>query len=105
QPPEDYTANVPFINGQPLTAPALWPIDYPSNDPHLDGTGHLTGGGATGWYQAQGGVKPGETFTLAFSIFDMGDSDYDTTAIIDNWSWDCEGCIPNEVNSCEIVPQ
>lgn len=102
---EDYTGNVTFINGQPLTVTALWPIDYQTGDVHLQGTGHINDGGATGWYKATSGVKPGETFTLAFAIFDMGDSTYDTTAIIDNWSWDCEGCVPNEVDDCGIQPQ
>ncbi len=112
---EDYTGNVTFINDQPLTVTALWPIDFQGEcdffdpncvgeDPHLEGTGHLLDGGATGWYQATGGVKPGETFVLAFGIFDMGDSSFDTTAIIDNWKWDCEGCVPNEVDSCGIIP-
>lgn len=113
---EEYTGNVTFINGQPLTVTALWPIDYQGEcdffdpqcqgmDPHLEGTGYINDGGATGWYKATGGVKPGETFTLAFSVFDMGDSTYDTTAILDNWAWDCMGCIPSEVNSCGIEPQ
>ncbi len=112
---EDYTGNVTFINGQPMTVTALWPIDFQGEcdffdpncqgaDPHLQGTGHIDDGGATGWYKATGGVKPGETFTLAFAIFDMGDSSFDTTALIDNWQWDCEGCMPNEVDDCEIVP-
>lgn len=112
---EDYTGNVTFINGQPLTVTALWPIDYQGEcdfldpncvgfDEHLEGTGYSADGGATGWYQATGGVKPGETFLLAFAIFDMGDSTYDTTAIIDNWQWDCEGCVPNEVDSCGVIP-
>ncbi len=107
---EEYTGNVTFINGQPLTVTALWPVDFDGTDPELVGTGFeddffFSDAGATGWYKATGGVKPGETFTLAFSIFDMGDSDYDTTAILDNWQWDCEGCVPNEVNSCGIEPQ
>ncbi len=112
---EDYTGNVTFINGQPMTVTALWPIDYQGEcdffdpncqgaDPHLAGTGHSTDGGATGWYKATGGIKPGETFLLAFAVFDMGDSSFDTTALIDNWQWDCEGCIPNEVMSCGIEP-
>ena len=113
---EMYTGNVTFINGQPLTVTALWPIDYQGEcdffdpncmgaDEHLQGTGFIADGGATGWYKATSGVNPGETFTLAFAIFDMGDSTFDTTAIIDNWQWDCEGCTPNEVNSCGIEPQ
>ena len=107
---EAYTGNVTFIDGQPLTVTALWPVDFDGNAPELAGTGFNDDGffydsGATGWYKATGGVTPGETFTLAFAIFDMGDSTYDTTAILDNWQWDCEGCVPNEVNSCGIEPQ
>ena len=114
---EDYTGNVTFINGQPMTVTALWPIDYQgecdfnapncngSADPHLADTGHQGFGGATGWYKATGGIKPGETFTLTFGIFDMGDSSFDTTALLDNWQWDCEGCVPSEVMSCGLDPQ
>ena len=115
---EEYTGNVTFINGQPMTVTALWPIDFQGqcdfdNDPnclmeadeHLLDTGHQGCGGATGWYKATGGVKPGETFTLTFGVFDMGDSSYDTTALLDNWQWDCEGCVPSEVMGCGIDPQ
>jgi hypothetical protein len=115
---EAYTGNVTFINEQPLTVTALWPIDFEGQcnvfddpfcnnpaDPHLEGTGHIQDGGATGWYKATGGVNPGETFSLSFGIFDMGDSSFDTTAILDNFQWDCEGCIPNEVMGCGIDPQ
>ncbi|MDC0671577.1 choice-of-anchor L domain-containing protein [Nannocystis radixulma] len=112
---EDYTGNVLFIDGRPLTVTALWPVDFvgecddepgcSGHDEHLEGTGHITDGGATGWYKATGGVHPGETFTLTFSVFDMGDSYFDSTAILDNWAWDCEGCVANEVDSCGIAPQ
>jgi len=113
---EEYTGNVTFINGQPMTVTALWPIDFQGEcdfldpncagaDEHLNGTGYIDDGGATGWYTAIGGVKPGETFTLGFAVFDMGDSVYDTTALLDNWQWNCEGCIPNEVDSCGVIPQ
>lgn len=112
----DYTGNITFIDGQPLTVTALWPIDYQGEcelldpkcaggDEHLEGTGYRSDGGATGWYLASGGVQPGETFRLAFAILDMGDSTYDTTAIVDAWQWDCEGCVPNERDSCGVRPQ
>jgi hypothetical protein len=113
---EAFTGNVTFINGQPLTVTALWPIDFQGDcgafnpgcpggaDEHLAGTGHIDDGGATSWYKATSGVKPGETFVLAFAIFDMGDAGFDTTALIDNWQWDCAGCVPNELDSCGIVP-
>jgi hypothetical protein len=113
---EEYTGNVTFIDGQPLTITAVWPIDFQGEcdffdpqcvgqDEHLEGTGYISDGGATNWYKAIGGVKPGETFVLAFAIFDMGDSTFDTTALLDNWQWDCEGCIPSEVDSCGVFPQ
>ena len=112
---EDYTGNVTVIDGPPMTVTARGPIDFQGecdfldpncagDDPHLAGTGHSTDGGATGWYKATGGIKPGEEFLLAFAVFDMGDSSFDTTALIDNWQWDCEGCVPNEVMSCGIEP-
>lgn len=112
----EYTGNVTFIAGQPLTVTALWPIEYQGEcalqdakcvgqDPALEGTGYRKDGGATGWYRASGGVSPGETFGLSFAIFDMGDSTYDTTALLDHWRWDCEGCIPTELDSCGVQPQ
>jgi hypothetical protein len=113
---EAYTGNITFIDGRPITVTAVWPIDYigqcpfnddecTGNDPHLAGTGFIADGGATGWYTATSGVNPNETFLLSFAIFDMGDSTYDTTALLDNFRWDCEGCVPNEVESCGVVPQ
>jgi hypothetical protein len=113
---EAFTGNVTFVKGQPLTVTALWPIDYQGDcglfnpgcpggaDEHLAGTGHIDDGGATSWYKASSGVNPGETFVLAFAIFDMGDAGFDTTALIDNWQWDCVGCVPNELDSCGIIP-
>jgi hypothetical protein len=113
---ETYTGNVTFIDGRPITVTAVWPIEFEGEcdwddddcvglDPHLAGTGHLTDGGATGWYRATGGVQPGETIGLAFAIFDMGDSNFDSTAVLDNWRWDCAGCVPSEVDSCGVDPQ
>ncbi|WP_434415111.1 hypothetical protein [Nannocystis pusilla] len=95
---------------------ALWPVEFAGEcdaddpacdgyDEHLAGTGYIRDGGATGWYRATGGVRPGETFSLTFAVFDMGDSFYDTTAILDNWAWDCQGCLPNEALGCGIAPQ
>lgn len=112
----EYTGNITFIAGQPLTVTALWPIEYQGEcalldakcvgeDPALEGTGYRKDGGATGWYRASGGVEPGETFGLSFAIFDMGDSTYDTTALLDNWRWDCDGCVLSEFDSCDIEPQ
>jgi hypothetical protein len=123
---QDFTGNVVFINGQPITVTALWDdatgvdnigecpgLGYPvpqipgctGSSANLAGTGQQNIGGGTGWYTATGGVNPGETFTLGFLIMDMGDSILDSYAVVDNWRWDCEGCVPSEVDDCGIAPQ
>ena len=116
---ETYTGNVTFINGQPLTVTALEnEIQFTGDDPELAGTG-VDGvgggpmgqgmmepvGGSTGWFTATGSAVPNATFTLAWALFDMGDSFYDTTVVLDAFRWDCEGCIPSEVDGCGIEPQ
>jgi hypothetical protein len=108
---ETYTGNVTFIDGQPLTITALDnEIVYQGNNGEIAGTG-VDGiqmgplGGSTGWFTASGSAAAGETFTLAWTLFDMGDSIYDTTVILDDFRWDCVGCIPSEIDSCGIIPQ
>jgi hypothetical protein len=51
-----------------------------------DGTGQPIGGG-TGWLTTQSPVKPGEMITLRFIIFDEGDYELDSAAIVDNFQW------------------
>ena len=55
--------------------------------------------GTTGWVTIQAQVVPGETFTFAFAIMDMGDSSKATVALLDHWRWDCQGCVPIEVDA------
>ncbi|MCB9749038.1 MAG: choice-of-anchor L domain-containing protein [Myxococcales bacterium] len=101
---ETYTGNVTFIDGQPLTVTALQDnFDYNPNDPVLAGTGFDHVGGATKWFTAEGSATPGETFEIHFMIFDMGDPDLDTTVLLDNFHWVCEGCVPSEVMGCGIM--
>lgn len=104
---ETFTGNVTFIEGQPLTVTALDPyMSIQPGDPLLAGTGFPGDGegASTGWFTAKGSAKPGEDLTIAITIFDMGDSSWDTVGIVDKFRWDCVGCIPSEVNSCGIVP-
>ncbi|MEZ4454110.1 MAG: choice-of-anchor L domain-containing protein [Nannocystaceae bacterium] len=114
---ETYVGNVTFIyddnnNPQPLTVTALAQnglIKYNMNAPQLAGTGYDTDGGnchggGSGWATVKGSAAPGETFTLAWTVFDKADTILDTALIIDNFRWDCMGCVPNEVNSCGIEP-
>ena len=38
-------------------------------------------------------------------IADMGDGVLNTSVLLDNFRWDCKGCIPSEVDDCGIQPQ
>ena len=44
-------------------------------------------GGGTDWLFTTAPVKPGEEFDLHFSIWDTGDSQWDSTVLIDNFRW------------------
>ncbi|MCA9689843.1 MAG: choice-of-anchor L domain-containing protein [Myxococcales bacterium] len=97
---EAFTGNISFFADQPLTVTSLaLTIEngYEGNDPELAGTG-FEGYGATKWASVNAKVMPGETFTFAFAIMDMHDSNKATVAIIDNWHWGCKECELFEVN-------
>jgi hypothetical protein len=46
-----------------------------------------TGGGATGWLTTTAPVNPGETITIEFMIWDTGDWNYDSSVLIDHFTW------------------
>jgi cysteine-rich repeat protein len=112
-PPVDpYTGNVTFIpdpndatKGLPLTITALDPYlkgpGFSNNEPQLAGTGFETHA-CSDWFSAKGGVQPGAEITIGFYIADMSDSILATMAILDNFRWDCEGCVPSEVDDCGV---
>ena len=112
-PPVDpYTGNVTFIpdpnnamKGLPLTITALDPYfkgpGFTGNEPQLKGTGFETNA-CTDWFTAKGGVQPGANVTIGFFIADMSDSILATMAILDNFRWDCKGCVPSEVDDCGV---
>jgi hypothetical protein len=101
-----YTGNVLFFDGYPVTASAVNEAGYPlvGDAPELAGTG-FEGHAGTGWFVAKGSAEPEETFEVVFFIADMGDSILATGVLLDNFRWDCAGCVPDEVNSCGIQPQ
>jgi hypothetical protein len=104
---EAYTGNLTFVNGAPLTITSLeqaGAFAYKAQAPELAQTG-FTGNAGTGWFVARGPAMPEETFQLTFFISDLGDSSLATGVLIDNFRWECAGCIPSEVNSCGIQPQ
>jgi hypothetical protein len=68
-------------------------FDCPLGKADLDGTG-FESGGATGWLRTSAPIEPGETITIRFAIWDMGDDTHDSTVLLDNWQWDVEGLPP-----------
>jgi hypothetical protein len=51
------------------------------------GTMTSSAGGATGWLTSKAPVQAGETFTLELMIWDTGDSDLDSSVLLDNFKW------------------
>lgn len=68
-----------------------------SGTAELLGTGFDTWGGgvddsgATGWLVTTAPVEPGSEFTIRFLIWDTGDTWYDSTVLIDNFTWIASG--------------
>ncbi|MBM4356764.1 MAG: putative metal-binding motif-containing protein [Deltaproteobacteria bacterium] len=58
-------------------------------DSELLGTGFDTwdDAGATSWLTTQAPVKGGETFDIRFAIWDTGDQSWDSTVLVDNFTW------------------
>ncbi len=104
---ETYTGNVSFVNDRPLTITSLedaGAFQYKGNAPQFAGTG-FANHAATGWFTARGSAAAEETFNLTFFLADMGDSILATGVLLDNFRWECSGCIVSEVDSCGIAPQ
>ncbi|MBX5483635.1 MAG: choice-of-anchor L domain-containing protein [Myxococcaceae bacterium] len=49
--------------------------------------GGCTNGGATGWLTTTGNVRPGELVTLRIAIWDAGDHNLDSLALLDSFHW------------------
>lgn len=85
-------------NGGILGAPTTSTSKCPGGELELAGTGFdaqgtycgskSTGGGSTGWLGTKAPVTPGEIITLEFMIWDTGDSAYDSSVLLDNFSWE-----------------
>jgi hypothetical protein len=69
----------------------------PGGTAALGGTGFLdvgaycttssAGGASTGWLTTSAPVKGGETITLQFMVWDTGDQNWDSLALIDHFAW------------------
>ena len=105
---ESYTGNITYMDDEPLTATSLDPfMKYQPGDDLLAGTGFPGDdeGVATVWMTARGSAQPGEKFTVAITMFDMGDVLRDSVAILDNFRWECGGCEPVAVGGCGVTPK
>ena len=51
------------------------------------GSGSQSCGGSTGWLYTTAPVTPGENMTILFSVWDTGDHVWDSTVLLDNWTW------------------
>ncbi|MFY0541439.1 hypothetical protein [Nannocystis pusilla] len=68
--------------------------------------GHrLRGPRLLGLVQRPRRVQPGAEITVGFFLADMSDANWSTVALLDAFRWDCEGCVPNDVDDCGIKPQ
>lgn len=99
----DSKGNPVSVNNGLFTIPGGTTPPASGSHPKLDGSGfdgvcnnNLSGsqytansicGGATGWLNTSAPVKPGEEVTLHFSIWDTGDNQWDSTVLLDHFSW------------------
>ncbi|MCX4241426.1 choice-of-anchor L domain-containing protein [Paraliomyxa miuraensis] len=104
---ETYVGNLCFVDEQPCTVTALWPVPYEGVAPQLQDTGfgeHALGeGGGTGWFRLKGSAAPHEMLELTLALFDMGDDQLDTLVLLDGFGWDCQGCTPTPEDPCGVV--
>ncbi len=75
-------------------------IDFscPLGTSSLAGTGY-EGNGATGWLRTTSPIVPGETITLRLAIWDTSDALYDSTVLVDRFTWS-----QTQVNAPLTVP-
>ncbi|HTJ85595.1 MAG TPA: choice-of-anchor L domain-containing protein [Polyangiaceae bacterium] len=57
----------------------------------LVGTDFDPDDGGTSWLETSAPISAGEEFTIQFTIWDTGDSAWDSTTLIDNFSWVANG--------------
>jgi hypothetical protein len=49
----------------------------------------MAGHAGTDWLTSTAAVMPGEEITMVFAIMDLGDGDYDSFVLLDNFRWGC----------------
>jgi hypothetical protein len=103
----DSAGNPVSVNNGLFTVPGGWPPQAGGTHAKLNGTGYdgvcpngtYSGnvyssnsicGGSTDWLQTTAPVAPGEEITLIFNIWDTGDNKWDSTVLLDNFTWSTE---------------
>ena len=56
--------------------------------------GDCAQGAATRWLQVRGNVKPGEELMLRLALWDVGDDQFDSTALLDAFRWELNPVTP-----------
>jgi hypothetical protein len=75
--------------------PSSWASSYPNDCPsfgtYLGNWGYCSGAGETSggttWLTNSFGVTEGATMHVRFSIYDKSDGVWDTSMLLDNWTW------------------
>ena len=62
----------------------------------LDQTG-FDGRGSTSWLRTSGPIVGGSEITLRYAIWDMNDDAYDSTVLVDDFSWEVEELPPQTI--------
>jgi hypothetical protein len=94
------------VNNGLFTVPGTIPPQASGSHPKLNGTGYngvcknsggeypgteyalpSICGGSTDWLKTTAPVAPGEQITLIFNIWDTGDNKWDSTVLLDNFTW------------------
>jgi hypothetical protein len=47
--------------------------------------------GATRWLKTEAPAQPGSTITIRFAMWDAGNTEFDSTVLIDNFQWIATG--------------
>lgn len=116
----DSASNPVSVNNGLFSIPG-WPPPASGSNPYLNGTGfdgvcgnnhsgakyllNSICGGSTGWLQTRAPVKPGETVTLIFNVWDTGDNQWDSTVLLDNLAWSTKTATVGTSHYVPSVPE
>jgi hypothetical protein len=89
--------NVCDLNAALAANPKISNMSCSLGPSQLAGT-NQTGHGGSFWLTTSGNVIPGETVTVRIVVWDVGDTSYDSTAVIDGFKWLATSTVPGTGN-------